>query len=254
MRIAFAHAEQPARPWPGGTLRIGSGADNDLVLEGRGVADHHVILVEDARGLVLEVCPGAGHVYVNARPVREKALLRLGDSLGIGDCRLCLVADALDEGAPGEEGATAVRDGVMALRAVAGPLSGRVFALEQRLEMDMRGPVAMSGHGEALVLERRGARVRLDAAGLAAGHAPVVNGIRTREAVLGDGDQVVLGVHRFVIDVSVRAEPVAVPGPSPEAGVEAGGRGRHGMRPEMWLVVTAALLALVLAGALLIHY
>lgn len=254
MRIEFVHADLPDHPWPGGTLRIGSAADNDVSLRGRGVADHHVALFEDVRGLVLEVCPGAGHVYVNARPVREKALLRLGDSLGIGNCHLRLVADDMRREADADDTGAFVRhEGVMALRAVAGPLSGRVFALESRLELDERGPTSRPGMANAMVLRRQGRHVCLDAAGLPEGRTAIVNGIRTRQALLDDGDQIVLGMHRFVLDVSMEALPTAEPAPAAEAPDTARPE-RHGIRPEMWLVVTAAALALVLAGVLLVHY
>lgn len=253
MRIEFVHADLPAHAWPGGTLRIGSAADNDIRLAGRGVAEHHVVLVADARGLVLDVCPGAGHVYVNARPVREKALLRAGDSLGMGNCQLRLVADGLrDEVAAGDADGAVKQEGVMALRAVAGPLSGHVYALEDRLQLGLHGPVSMPGSADTMVLERRADRVRLDATGLAGGRTPVVNGIRTSRAWLGDGDQLVLGAHRFVLDVSLRATPRADPPPASDAAASAAPR--RGAHPEMWLVVTAALLALVLTGALLVHY
>ncbi len=254
MRIEFAHATHPALPWSGDRLRLGSAQDNDVRLDGQGVAGHHVVLARDARGLVLEVCRGAGRVYVNARPVREKALLRCGDSLGIGACRLHLVADAVPDADEGTDADGADAAVVMALRAVAGPLSGRTRSLDGVLALDDNGPVTAARRENVLVLEPCGRRVRLDATGLAEGRPVSVNGVEVRRALLGDGDQVVMGAHRFVLDISADTPapppPVAAPEPS---GPETARRGNA--HPEIWwLIATAAVLALVLAGALLVHF
>lgn len=252
MRIEFAHAVHPPLSWSGETpLRMGRATDNGLRLEGRDVADHHAVLRQDARGLVLEVCRGAGKVYVNARPVREKALLRCGDSLGIGECRLHLVADAVRD-AP--DGNTDDAVAVMALRAVAGPLSGRVHALDETLMLDEHGPVAVPGNGKVLRLEPRGRQVHLDAGNLPPSRIVSVNGLKVHQAWLDDGDQIVIGTHRFVLDIS--ADTPLPPVPVDVGSAEADDAARHqGAHPEMWwLVVTAAALALILTGFLLLHY
>lgn len=253
MRIEFAHAVHPPLSWSGETtLRIGSAADNGLRLEGRGVADHHAVLTRDARGLVLEVCRGAGRVYVNARPVREKALLRCGDSLGIGECRLHLVADAVPDLEDADTDVDTVA--VMALRVVAGPLSGRVYALDDAMALDEHGPAVVPRRDGILALEPHGRQVRLDASNLSPSRTVSVNGVEVRQAWLADGDQVVMGTHRFVLDISADTPlpPVRVEAdPAAERGVA----NRRGTHPEMWwLIVTAAVLALILTGVLLLHY
>lgn len=256
MRIEFVHAQRPAHSWPGGIVHIGAAADNDLCLEGRGVADHHVVLHADVRGLVLEVCAGAGHVYVNARPVRERALLRRGDSLGIGACHLRLVADGLDEAARddlSDDDAAVCQEGTVALRAVAGPLSGQVHAIVDRLALGAHGPVPMPDRPGTLSLQRRGRRVWLDGGELDPARPARVNGLKARHAWLDDGDQLVLGTHRYVVDISIRAPrpaPVVAEPPPSDPPPPA----RRGVPAEMWLVVTAAGLALVLAGVLLLHF
>lgn len=252
MRIEFAHADLPPLSWPDGPLRVGSAADNEVRLEGSGVAGHHAVLTRDARGLVLEVCRGAGRVYVNARPVREKALLRCGDSLGIGACRLHLVADAVGE--PGDDDADAQVTSVTALRVVAGPMSGQVHALDEAVALDAAGSLTVAGKENTLLLEPRGRRVYLDASGWVAGPSVSVNGLEARQALLEDGDQIVMGAHRFVLDISADAPapspPVVAPPPS-----EPDAARRGNAHPEIWwLIATAAILALVLAGALLVHY
>ncbi|HET7300751.1 MAG TPA: FHA domain-containing protein [Oleiagrimonas sp.] len=254
MRIEFAHAVHPPLSWSGAPLRIGSAADNDVSLPGRGVAGHHAILSHDARGLVLEVCEGAGRVYVNARPVREKALLRCGDSLGIGECRLHLVADAVPD--PGDAGPSMDATAVMALRIVAGPLSGRVYALDETLALDDHGPMPASrGKKSGLILEPCGQQVRLDAGGLSSSRTVSVNGRDVRQALLGDGDQVVTGALRFVLDISADTPLPPAPAEVEPASDDDTASRRDTRHPEIWwLIVTAAVLALVLAAALFVHF
>lgn len=257
MRIEFASGTREPAPWPGGTLRIGSADDNDLRLDGGGVAARHARLTRDRRGLVLDVEPGAGRVYVNARPVRERALLRLGDTLGIGGCRLRLCADAVagDGIDTSEAGAVAeVGAATMALRAVAGPLSGRVWPLSGRLELDAQGPVSVPREA-VLALTADGHHVQLDGTALDDAAAVRVNGLATRRARLADGDQLAIGTHRFVLDVSARPDPVRL-APEPSAAEPESEAVRTGAphREMGWLIATAALLALALAWALLAHY
>lgn len=233
-------------------VRVGAAPDNDLHLAGVGVAAHHVTLTADARGLVLEVCPGAGRVYVNARPVRERALLHVGDNLGLGGHQLRLAADGLRQ-VPVEETDDTTGEAVADLRGVAGPLSGHVFALRDRLELDASGPVDFPVSGQAVVLHRNGTCVTLDADTLPTPLTPIVNGIKTRSARLVDGDQIVLGGNRFILDISAAPATSAdtpVRGASPAEDAAPA----HGWHPEVWLVVTAALLALVLVGVMLMHY
>ncbi len=252
MRIEFAHADLPPLSWSGSPLRMGSAGDNDVRLEGQGVAAHHVVISGDARGLVLEVCSGAGRVYVNARPVREKALLCPGDSLGIGACHLRLVDDDVPD--VGDDDTEQEGTVVMALRAVAGSCSGRVYAIDDALAMDEHGPKTGLHGDNCLLLEPRGRRLHMDATGLPTGRPVCVNGRERRQVVLKDGDQLVLGPHRFLVDISTDTPPRVSPAVASvsESAPETHKRDSH--HETWWLLGTAALLALILAGALLIHY
>lgn len=241
-------------------MRIGSAEGAGLRLEGAGVAARHAGLVRDERGIVLDVERGAGHVYVNARPVRERALLRLGDILSIGGHRLRLCADDMDRHKDDADAVAKTAEqmdavAVIALRAVAGPLSGRVWGIDDRLDLDVRGPVDMP-RGQALVLVAQGHRVhlRIDA-GNEPGAVVRVNGQAVQQADLADGDQLAFAAHRFVLDVSAPSEPVRLPPPDGEADSEPE-PARHGTphREMGWLIVTAALLALVLAWVLLTQH
>ena len=138
MRIEFPNAAREDFHWASAQLRIGSAPDNDLVLAIEQAAPHHLRIQQDRRGWVLQVLPSADRIYVNARPVRERALLRAGDVVSVGDCRLLLRADEDPArrpplNVPGQGRCT------VALRAVAGPLSGRVLPLRDSLTFGPHG-------------------------------------------------------------------------------------------------------------------
>ncbi|MER3546440.1 MAG: forkhead-associated protein, partial [Rhodanobacteraceae bacterium] len=158
MRIAFVHSSRETFRSAGSRVRIGSGAENDLALSASGVAARHLVITEDRRGLVLEVLPGGPHVYINARPVRERALLRYGDHLSVGACRLLLLPDEEPAQAAKVPAASSacVRPGFAALRAVSGALSGKLLPIENKLMLGGRGP--------ALAAPRHRARCRFAAA------------------------------------------------------------------------------------------
>jgi predicted component of type VI protein secretion system len=245
MLIEFAHSELPARDWNSRELRIGSAADNDLTISGPGVAQHHLRLLHDERGLVLLVIEGAGRVYVNARPVRERALVRAGDSLGIGDVVLRLIKPDTDDTPQTIDSAS--------MRAVAGPLSGRVQAIHERLEIgpSQAWPLGF-GHAPnaSLSIIRRDDGMHLQVQNLPETFMVSLNGIPTREGRLHDGDQINIGPHRFILDACnatdspVAEDPLDRNLPEDSAGPR---------REVWWLIVTAAALALLIATLLLVH-
>jgi hypothetical protein len=255
MRIEFASSARGDFHWSQPLLRVGSAADNDLVLDAAQIASHHLSIHQDRRGLVLEVLPDAGRVYVNARPVRERALLRLGDSLSFGECRIVLRADTeIDQ----RERVAAIDASkcTTALRAIAGPLSGRTMVIGERLELGTHGihPLDLQGEPASLVLSWIDGELIVDATRVPARHALRINGVPTIRAVLQPDDQLGLGAHRFVLDApGWTAEPEipmpepVVPEPLPEDA--AGPRGE-----VWWLILTAAVLALGIAVVLFVHF
>jgi len=245
MRLGFAHSNREPFRSTGARVRIGRADGNDLVLSGAGVAERHLAIAEDRRGLVLEVLPGAPHVYVNARPVRERALLRYGDVLSVGGCKLALLPDGANQAA---SPAPVLRDlasrpGFAALRAVSGTWSGRLLPLEGKLVMGGRG-FALPGLPQCeLQLDKTG--VRFDASD---GQASI-NGVPCRRAVLQAGDQLSLGEQRFVLEApGLQAAALAAqeaneePLPGPVA-LEP----RHSRAELGWLLGTAAVLAVIIA-------
>ncbi|WP_448098295.1 FHA domain-containing protein [Luteibacter yeojuensis] len=255
MRIEFVSSARGDFHWSRPVLTIGRADDNDLVVSEAQVAARHVTLHRDRRGLVLEVARDTGRVYVNARPVRERALLRPGDSLSLGDCRMLIRDDADLEAReivePTESRCT------VALRPVAGPLSGRVVPLGDRLELGASHgamPLELPGNDAALlVLAWDGGELILDASRVPARHAVRVNGVKVVRAPLQPGDQVGVASHRFVVDgPGWAAEPKVVmpePEPDPLPDDAAGPRG-----DVWWLILTAAVLALGIALVLFVQF
>lgn len=254
MRIEFSHSARDDFLWTDAPLRVGSAVDNDLVLAANQAAAQHLRIEQDRRGWVLQVLPGALRVYVNARPVRERALLRAGDMLSVGDCRMRLCADASPAGRSAPACVPGACDSV-ALRARAGTYSGRVLAIGTGIELGPFGrwPLDLpQGEHAGFKLGWESGRLVLDAVAASAKYPLRVNGIAVDHAVLQPGDQLSLGSHRFVLDApGMRMEPAAPPPATPEPVAEepAGPRGELG-----WLILTAVVLALAITWALWLRF
>jgi pSer/pThr/pTyr-binding forkhead associated (FHA) protein len=244
MRIGFANSSREPFRSAGVRVRVGRADGNELVLSGAGVAERHLAIAEDRRGLVLEVLPGAQRVYVNARPVRERALLRYGDVLSVGGCKLAVLPDD-DRAAASyklrvqESGS---RPGFAALRAVSGTLSGRLLPIEGRLVVGGRGFVPAGLPQCELELDKAGVRLDADA-------QVFVNGSPCKRAVLQAGDQLALGEHRFVLEAPglqaavLAAQEQDYGQPPTQLALEP----RHSRAELWWLLGTAAVFAVVIA-------
>ena len=255
MRIEFPHAAREDFHWTQTQLCIGSAPDNDLVLAAGQAAPRHLRIQQDRRGWVLQVLPETERIYVNARPVRERALLRAGDVISVGDCRMRLCAD--EELAQRTVSPVPAPDRcTVAVRAVAGPLSGRVLSLHDNLEFGPGGCLSLElPQGELVTLH-----IGWEAGELCVAMSPPslrhplrVNGYTVQRAVLQPGDQIGVAMHRLVIDApGMEAEVEIVPAePLPAALPEAAA----GPSSEVWwLIVTAAVLALGIALALFIRF
>lgn len=255
MRIEFPNSSRTALHWNQALLRIGSDSDNDLVLAAGQAAPRHLRISLDRRGWVLDVAPDTNRIYVNARPVRERAILRAGDTLSVGDCRMLLCADESPTARPSPEMPEQERCTV-ALRAVAGPLSGQALPLADHLELGPQGRVPLDlpqGESATLAIFWRDSQLRMETNQPAdARYSVRVNGIAVQQTLLLPGDQIVVGMHRFLIDApGLEPEPEIVLPPEPVGPLPEDAAGPRG--EVWWLIATAAVLALGIALLLLLH-
>lgn len=253
MRIEFPRSAREDFHWTQPQLRIGSAPDNDLVLAAGHAAEHHVRIQHDRRGWVLQVLSAAARIHVNARPVRERALLRAGDVVSVGGCRMLL----RDDEDPAQRPALQVsQEGrcTVALRAVGGPLSGRVLSLGDSLELGSQSRVPLDlpqGEQASLRIFWHAGELMLEAGQASASYPLRVNGVVAGRLALQPGDQIGLASHRFVVDA-----PGMMPeAPMPELHLPVAPEVVAGPRGEVWwLIVTAAVLALGIAMVLLIRF
>jgi len=255
MRIEFPNAAREDFHWAQAQLRVGSAPSNDLILASSQAAPAHLRINLDRCGWVLQVLPSAARIYVNARPVRERTLVRPGDVISLGDCRMLLRDDEDPTLRPPlvvpERGRCTA-----ALRAVAGPLSGRVLPLDDGLKLgpDGKYPLELPQSDVAsLEIAWHKGQLLLEASRPSTRHPLLVNGVAVQKLALQPGDQIGLAMHRLVVEApGMEPEPIIImPVPSSNALPEetAGPTGE-----VWWLIVTAAVLALAIALVLLVRF
>lgn len=249
MRLVSAQASGDSVVRARGSVRVGSAPDDDVPVRGAGVAPHHVAITADARGLTLTVTTACPRVYVNARIVRERAILHHGDTLVLGGNKLLLTSDDLP---PVPEGGAADRaePGLALLRIISGTASGKALPVQPEVRLgqggDHFGELAYACRvywsAAALVLEA-------DAAG------PRVNGWPCERARLGPGDQIVLDSHRLLVEapgLEYAQHQAALPPVAAPARVEP--VRERPVRAEIgWLLLAAAILAAIIALILYFH-
>ena len=191
MRIACPAAEYPDVPVERGRVRIGSAEDNGLVLEPEsGILPSHMqIEVEARRGIVLTALSEAATIFVNGRPVREKALLRVGDLVVAGQVRMVLKADDDPVAAPdsvlGGTPAEEMGPTLPLLRGHTGTYVGHGLPLGSRTTIGADPACTITidepqGAPRLLQIEARGGRLALRV--LAEGQQVEVNGVPVRSA------------------------------------------------------------------------
>jgi Inner membrane component of T3SS, cytoplasmic domain len=228
-----------------------------------GMGEALVQLCVDRRGVWMKLGQKARAVHVNGRPVRQMAMLRVGDAIYLEGAELLLLglrsaaATSLPAAAPTSDEA----DARIVLRGVGGQYHGRSFTLSRPLlvgsgaDCDIRidDPAFAERHAR---IERNGDQVLLRDHG--AGDGSMVNGELVRDAYLHPGDQVVFDAHqRFVVEAPGRPgharAPLAqtldeIPGPAYEPRAESAPRNA---RRLPWLLLAALLIAVGLSALLL---
>jgi pSer/pThr/pTyr-binding forkhead associated (FHA) protein len=200
-----------------GEVTIGSAPDNAVVLGQGAVQPHHVSIIIDQRGFTMFVKDTDAQTHVNARPVREIAILHLGDVVSLDAVNMVLKPDRDDNIRPPAAGSeTMANQGngqddtryrqippKAVLRGVSGPLFGKIVAIQGRLVI---------GRGEDcdLVLDepemsRKHAMIEINQTeiylrDLGSANGTFVNGVQVRDAQLHTGDQLAFDRNRFLVE------------------------------------------------------
>lgn len=206
MRLSFSNGEHADVIVDSGVTGIGSAQGNAITLDAGGVKPWHARLLVDQRGMILEVLDAQARTHVNARPIVEKALLRLGDVINFDDIAAVLKPD-MDEiidtrvpatVAPGTAGEVSR----VVLRGVSGAQFGKTISVgaqllvgsgSRGLDLDEPGMserhVSISVSDDAIYLRDLGSSLGTE-----------VNGVKVKNAVLHPGDQLSFGRNRFVLE------------------------------------------------------
>jgi len=268
MRLSFLNGEHADFVVGDGVISLGQAEGNTLVLAGRDIAPWHARINVDQRGIVLEVLDFAARTHVNARPVREKALLRLGDVLCLGVVAMMLKPDrddAIETRLPVEsEDAEESPDGAPArvvLRGVAGSHFGLAIALRQRLVVGRASDCDIVIDDNQIAphhatIENLDETICLRDMGSGAG--AMVNGLRLTTAVLHTGDQIAFGRDHFLIEapgMPLRGEIAVTESNSSDLEAESADAANvhpaDGRGSIWWLIGAAALIGLGLVWILL---
>ena len=216
MRLYFPNREHGDLLVAPGDTTIGAADDNALVLKQPGIAAHHAALSVGDRGFVLSVIDAGARVHVNARPVREKAIVRLGDVISLDTLQFVLKPDrdaSIRTELPADSGAGRAADEVdtrtrnvppkVVLRGVSGAYFGKIVPLSGKLTIG-RGsdcnvvldePEMSRRHAS---IENSGDVILLRDLGSANG--TFVNGVLVRDAVLYPDDQIAFDHNRFLLE------------------------------------------------------
>jgi pSer/pThr/pTyr-binding forkhead associated (FHA) protein len=217
VRLTFPNKEHADVLIAPGDTTVGSAQDNGVVLTGAGVAAHHASVYVSDRSYVLNVIDPKAPTHVNARPVREKAILRLGDIVSLDTVQFMLKPDRDDiiqtkvppqKPAPaGVEDPSATRTRLTppkaVLRGVSGAYFGKIIPIRGRLvigrgsECDLILDEAEMSRKHA-VIENFGDGIYLRDLGSANG--TFVNGVQVRDAVLHPDDQIAFDRNRFLLE------------------------------------------------------
>jgi pSer/pThr/pTyr-binding forkhead associated (FHA) protein len=220
MRLCFPNNDHPDVLIAPGDTAIGSAPDNAIVLTAPGVAPHHARLSVGERSIVIAAGEGGARIHVNARPVVEKAILRLGDVVSLDTVKFALKPDrddSISTDVPGhvtppptapvnaDDTATRMRQlpARVVLRGVSGSYFGKIVPVRGRLTIGRGSDCGlildepeMSRHHA--VIENAGDGIYLR--DLGSSNGTFVNGVLVRDAVLHTDDQIAFDRNRFLLE------------------------------------------------------
>lgn len=206
MRLHFPNGEHADTALAEGRITIGSGPNQKLRIAHPEIAEAHLAIdLDPVRGIELTVLGPPAELHVNSRPVKHKAIGRIGDLLTLGPVKLLLKPDSDLRESPPPANKTGAQSGPQraSLRAVAGQYFGRVIPIRARMvvgsdsdcDLVLKDPNLARRHAE---FENTSQGLYLRDLGSANG--TLVQGLQVRDTVLQHGDQVVFGENRFVIE------------------------------------------------------
>lgn len=262
MRLSFPNGEHADALIRSGTASLGTSDRNTIVIPGHDVAPLHARLTAGERRLVLEVVDGSSRTHVNCRPVRERALLRAGDTVHLGSVAMELKPDHDSEVAIPVLGNRADRSTPptpeVVLRGLSGAYFGRSIPIRGDISVGSAPDCALVVAGSSIsarhaVIGYRGDHLAL--CGSNAGAITRVNGIPVRDAVLRHDDQLAFGTQRFLVEapgMDPRESGGKMESGTPTAGIDETTRREVSSRGGIWwLIGAAALIGFVLALSLL---
>lgn len=214
MKLVFPNGEHAQVLLSAGVNRIGSAAENSVVLDDPAIVARHCEIHVTSTGANLQVPDGGGPVSVNGKPVADIMALRPGDQIGIGPvlAKYAIVEAArsappppgVTPGSDEDSGATRVRMAVpkYMLRGVSGAVFGKIFPVT--------GPVAIGRAAECDIsvqaeeISRRHALVKPSGDGLSvedlgSSNGTYINGRRVQQGFLNPGDELRLDAVRFIV-------------------------------------------------------
>lgn len=210
MRLLFPNGEHAPVELPQGETGIGQAAENAISAPDSSLAAYHAAVLTDAqRGVWLRVDARDAGAHVNARPVREIAMLRVGDLVTLGSLQMLLghsedveLSQSLPSlTSPSADPARRAAASRVVLRGIAGAAHGRALPLTDDIHIGSAQDAVLRLDGAGI--EPRHASLELREEGIllrSNGGQSRVNGVTVRDAVLHPGDQIVIGSHRFVLE------------------------------------------------------
>ena len=225
MQLSFPNGEHRDVNFEAGEVTIGSRPDMLVSLPKSGLAAHHASIIADRRGLWLRVLPDCQPMHLNGRPVKQLAMLRIGDLLCFDQIRVQLRdtdAKAINRNVP-ENGPLTLNEtqqvsaARVLLRGLSGQHFGRIYGLvsPQLLGSGANADIAIEDDSVAekhAQIELHGDKVVLRAMSPEA--VTHVNGIAVTDALLSPGDQISIEQSRFMLEapgLPLRGRDVAVP-------------------------------------------
>ena len=254
MQLSFPNAEHTDVLAGDGVIRIGSAPGNDIVLAD--IAPLHARLTRDVRGIVLEIAEVGARAHVNARPVREKAFVRYGDTVCLGSISIVVSAVDPDELSQGQRPPAVHGPQRGVIRGMSSTWFGKSVTITDGMVL------SIGSDGGAVLGESADStpsvRFCVGACGLSfddgLSSGSLLNGRPITATALRNGDQLNLGRDRFVIECSSAkpvAEAVEIADADDGFSQAPADEARRNISAIWWLLGAAALIGLVLVGILL---